>query len=44
MGPKAVLEAVVKRKSLNPCRESEVPIIQPIALRYTAELSRLLFT
>jgi hypothetical protein len=34
---KAVLDAVVKRKIPNPCRESNprTPIIQPVAQRYT---------
>jgi hypothetical protein len=38
MGPRADLDAVVKRKisSLEP------PIIQPVSQRYTTELSRLL--
>jgi hypothetical protein len=37
MDPKAVLDAVVKRKILSPCRESNprTPIVQPIAQRYT---------
>jgi hypothetical protein len=37
MGPRAVLDAVVKRKILNPCQESNprTPIVHPIAQRYT---------
>jgi len=43
LGPKAVLDAVVKKKIPNPHRESnpDHPIVQPVASRYT-ELSRLL--
>jgi hypothetical protein len=37
VGPKAGLDAVVKRKLQSPCREH--PIIQPVAQRYTSELS-----
>jgi hypothetical protein len=42
MDPRAVLEAVVKRKIPSPRWESNprTPIIQPVAQRYTAELSR----
>jgi len=32
----------VKTKIPSPCRDSEHPIIQPVAQRYTAELSWLL--
>jgi hypothetical protein len=37
MGPRAVLDAVVKRKILSPCRESNTrtPIVQPVAQGYT---------
>jgi hypothetical protein len=37
VGPRAVLDAVVKRKIPNPCRESNprTPIVQPVAQRYT---------
>jgi hypothetical protein len=37
MGPRVVLEAVVKRKVPSPRRESNprTPIIQPVAQRYT---------
>jgi hypothetical protein len=40
VGPRAVLDAVVKRKIPSPRRESNprTPIIQPVAQRYTAEL------
>jgi hypothetical protein len=37
VGPRAVLDAVVKRKIPSPCRESNprTPIVQPVAQRYT---------
>jgi hypothetical protein len=37
VGPRAVLDALLKRKILNTCRESNprTPIVQPIAQRYT---------
>jgi hypothetical protein len=37
MGPRAVLDAVVKRKIPSPRRESNLrtPIFQPVAQRYT---------
>jgi hypothetical protein len=37
VGPRSVLDAVVKRKIPNPFRESNprIPIVQPIAQRYT---------
>jgi hypothetical protein len=37
VGPRAVLDAVVKRKIRSPLRESNprTPIVQPVALRYT---------
>jgi hypothetical protein len=37
MDPRAVLDAVVKRKIPSLCRESNprTPIIQPVAQRYT---------
>jgi hypothetical protein len=41
VGPRAVLDAVVKRKIPSPCRDSNPPIIQPVAQRYTIELSQL---
>jgi hypothetical protein len=36
-GPRAVLDAVVKRKIPSPCRKSNprTPIVQPVAQRYT---------
>jgi hypothetical protein len=43
VGLGAGLDAVVKRKMSSPSRDSNLPIIQPVAQRYTAELSRLLF-
>jgi hypothetical protein len=42
LGPRASLDAVVKRKIPSPCRDSNPPIIQPVAQRYTTELSWLL--
>jgi hypothetical protein len=37
LGPRAVLDAVVKRKIPSPRRESNpgIPIVQPVAHRYT---------
>jgi hypothetical protein len=37
VGPRAVLDAVVKRKIISPCRESNprTPIVQLVAQRYT---------
>jgi hypothetical protein len=37
VGPRAVLDAVVKRKIPSPRRESNprTPIVQPVAQRYT---------
>jgi hypothetical protein len=37
VGPRAVLDAVVKRKIPSLCRESNLrtPIVQPVAQRYT---------
>jgi hypothetical protein len=37
VGPRAVLDAVVKRKHPNPRRESNprTPVVQPVAQRYT---------
>jgi hypothetical protein len=37
VGPRAVLDAVVKRKIPSPLRESNprAPIVQPVAQRYT---------
>jgi hypothetical protein len=43
MGPRDGLDTVVKIKISNPCRDSKPPIIQPLAQRYTTELSQLLF-
>jgi hypothetical protein len=42
VGPRAGLEAVVKRKFPSPCRDCNPLIIQSVAQRYTAELSQLL--
>jgi hypothetical protein len=42
VGTKAGLDAVMKRKIPSPCRDSNPPIIYPVAQRYTAELFRLL--
>jgi hypothetical protein len=46
VSPRAVLDAVVKRKISSSCLESNprTPIVQPVAQRYTTELSRLLET
>jgi hypothetical protein len=41
VGLKAGLDAVVKRKIPSPYRASNTPIIQPVAQRYTTELTRL---
>jgi hypothetical protein len=43
VGPRAVLDAVVKRKIASPRRKSNprTPIIQPVAQPYPTELSRL---
>jgi hypothetical protein len=43
VGPRAVLDAVVERKIPSPRRESKprTLIVQPIAQRYTTELSQL---
>jgi hypothetical protein len=43
MGPRAVLDAVVKRKIPSLRRESNLgtPIVQPVAHPYSTELSRL---
>jgi hypothetical protein len=38
---RAGLDAVVKRKIQNPFQDSNSPIIQPVAQRYTTELPRL---
>jgi hypothetical protein len=43
VGPRAGLDAVVKRKNSQPLSGLEHLIIQPVAQRYTAELSRLLW-
>jgi hypothetical protein len=44
VGPRVVLDAVVKRKIPSPRWESNprTPIVQPVAQRYTTELSRLI--
>jgi hypothetical protein len=41
--PRVVLDAVMKRKILSPCRDlnPSPPIMQPVAQRYISELSRL---
>jgi hypothetical protein len=36
------LDTVVRRKIPSPYRDSNPPIIQPVAQRYTAELPRIL--
>jgi hypothetical protein len=43
VGPRAVLDAVVKRKIPIPRRESNprTPIVQPVAMRCTTELIQL---
>jgi hypothetical protein len=41
VGPRSGLNTVVKRKIPSPCRDSNPPIIQPVAQRYTTELCRL---
>jgi hypothetical protein len=38
VGPRTDLDVVAKRKIPSPCRDSNPPIIQPIAQRYTTEL------
>jgi hypothetical protein len=42
VGPRTGLDAVVKKKNSQPLSGLELPIIQPIAQRYTTELYRLL--
>jgi hypothetical protein len=42
VGPRAGLDAVVKKKNSQSLPGFESPIIQPVAQSYTAELSRLL--
>jgi hypothetical protein len=42
VGPRAGLDTVVKRKIPCPCRDTNPPIIQPVAQRYTAELSHVI--
>jgi hypothetical protein len=44
VGLRAGLDAVVKKKISRPLPGLEPPIIQPVAQRYTTELSRLLTT
>jgi hypothetical protein len=41
VGLRAGLDAVMKRKIPNPYRDSNPPIIQPVAQRYTTETSQL---
>jgi hypothetical protein len=41
VGPIAGLDVVVKRKIPSTCRKSNPPIFQPVAQRYTTELSWL---
>jgi hypothetical protein len=41
--PRAGLNAVVEIKIPSRCRDSNSPIIQPVAQRYTTKLSQLLF-
>jgi hypothetical protein len=41
VGPRAGLDTMVKRKIPSHCWDSYPPIIQPIAQRYTTELSQL---
>jgi hypothetical protein len=43
VGPRASLDAVVKRKNSQPLPGLEPLIMQPVAQRYTTELSQLLF-
>jgi hypothetical protein len=43
VGSRAGLGTVVKRKIPSPCRDSNPPIIEPVAQRYTTELTRLPF-
>jgi hypothetical protein len=42
VGPRAGLDAVVKRTFPSFCRDSNLPIIQLVAQRYTTELTRLI--
>jgi hypothetical protein len=42
MGPRAGLDVVVKAKIPSPCWDSNLPIIQPVAQRYTNEIFWLL--
>jgi hypothetical protein len=41
VGSRAIMDAVVKRKIPSPYRDSNPPIIQPVAQRYTTGLSRI---
>jgi hypothetical protein len=43
VGSRAVLDAVVKRKNPQPLPGVEPPIIQPVAQRFTTQLTRLVF-
>jgi hypothetical protein len=40
VGPKAGLDTVVKRKIPSPCRDSNLPIFQLVAQRYTTKITR----
>jgi hypothetical protein len=42
VSPRTGMDAVARKKILHPLPELEPPIIQPVAQRYTTELSRLL--
>jgi hypothetical protein len=42
VGPRAVLDAVVKRKIPSPYRDANPPIIPSVAQRYATELARFL--
>jgi hypothetical protein len=41
VGPRASLDTVEKRKIPSPYRDSNPTFIQPVAQRYTTELSRI---
>jgi hypothetical protein len=43
VGPRAGLDAVVKRKIPSPSRNSTPPMIQSVAQRYTTELFQILY-
>jgi hypothetical protein len=40
VGPRPGLDTIVKRKITIPCRDSNPPIIEPVAQYYTTDLSR----